>query len=278
MNIGIVGLGLIGGSLAKAFKKNPSFSVAGFDRDKNILDFAVISGAVDAPLNDNNLKDCDALFLALPVKAASEWLEVNSPKIDKHTIVMDCCGVKRRICGVGFRLAEKYGFEFAGGHPMAGFHKWGFSNSRDDMFEGACFVVVPKRFDDIKLLEKIKDIVSKAGFSSISVTTAAVHDQIIAFTSQLAHLVSNTYVKSPTALMHKGFSAGSYQDLTRVAWLNPAMWAELFLENSDNMLFEIDSLIESLGKYRDAIARRDVGLLRELLEEGKRRKEEVSGE
>ncbi|MBO5493959.1 MAG: prephenate dehydrogenase, partial [Pyramidobacter sp.] len=107
--------------------------------------------------------------------------------------------------------------------------------------------------------------------------TAEKHDRLIAFTSQLAHVVSNAYIKSPTAREHSGFSAGSYRDLTRVAWLNPTMWADLFLENSDNLLFEIDQIIGELQKYRDAIAQRDEQALWDLLEEGRVTKEEVDG-
>ena len=136
-------------------------------------------------------------------------------------------------------------------------------------------VLVPPTFDDIELLSRAKELLSPAGFGHYSVTTAEKHDASIAFTSQLAHLVSNAYVKSPTALEHHGFSAGSYRDMTRVAWLNAPMWTELFLDNRDNLLRELDLLIENLGEYRDALERRDAGKLEQLLEEGKRRKEEV---
>ena len=100
---------------------------------------------------------------------------------------------------------------------------------------------------------------------------------MIAFTSQMPHILSNAFIKSPTAQSHKGFSAGSYKDLTRVAWLNPQMWAELFLENKQNILFELDYYISSLQSYRDAIAAQDEASLVALLEEGKQRKEQVDG-
>ena len=136
-------------------------------------------------------------------------------------------------------------------------------------------VLVPPRFDDAQLLERITDALKPCCFGRYSVTTAEKHDAMIAFTSQMPHIVSNAYVKSPTATMHKGFSAGSYKDMTRVAWLNPQMWAELFLSNQENILNELDYYLNSLQQYRDAIADKDEARLISLLNEGKLRKEEI---
>ena len=138
-------------------------------------------------------------------------------------------------------------------------------------------VLVPPRFDDIQLLQRVKDMLEPCNFGSFSVCTAQEHDRLIAFTSQMPHVLSNAYIKSPTAQSHKGFSAGSYKDLTRVAWLNPQMWAELCMENRDNMLFELDTYIASLQAYRAALENRNLDALTALLDEGKRRKEEVDG-
>lgn len=278
MIIGIAGLGLIGGSLARAYRKNSDAFIYAADADKSVEQFAIISGAVDAVLDESGIGRCSLILIALPPAAAAAWLEENAPNISKDALVIDCCGTKRDICRVGFTLAGRYGFEFVGGHPMAGTHRWGFSNSRDNLFSGACFVIVPRVYDDINLLEKIKGLLVPAGFADVSVTTAEEHDKRIAFTSQLAHLVSNAYIKSPTAKGHKGVSAGSYQDLTRVARLNPGMWTELFLENRDNLLSELDIFISSLGEYRDAIEASDKENLCRLLYEGSRRKTEVDGD
>jgi prephenate dehydrogenase len=277
MIIGIVGLGLIGGSLAKAYKNSPGFTVYGADLDHSILDFAQLCGAIDGPLTPDALGKCDCLLIAISPNAASAWLEENAPFINQSALVMDCCGTKRKICETGFRLAEEYGFEFVGGHPMAGTQFWGFKHSSADLFRGACMVVVPRTYEDIGLFERIKQAILPAGFGSISVTTAEKHDQLIAFTSQLAHVVSNAYIKSPTATEHKGLSATSYRDLTRVAWLNPEMWSDLFLENSDNLLTELDLLLNSLQKVRATLANGDRETLRELLEDGRSRKLAVDG-
>ena len=204
-------------------------------------------------------------------------MEENGKLVCPSTLVLDCCGVKEEVCRRCFPVAERYGFTFVGGHPMAGSHFSGFKYSRATLFRGAPMVLVPPRFDDMDLLQRVKDALSPCEFGSFSVTTAAEHDRMIAFTSQMPHILSNAYIKSPTALRHKGFSAGSYKDLTRVAWLNAGMWGELFLENKENILFELDTYLDSLKAYRDALAREDKETLISLLEEGKRRKEEVDG-
>ena len=177
-------------------------------------------------------------------------------------------------CG---KLAEKYGFTFVGAHPMAGSHFSGFKYSRSNLFQGAPMVLVPSRFDDPELLQRAVDALEPCKFGSFSVTTAEEHDKMIAFTSQMPHIVSNAFIKSPTAQNHKGFSAGSYKDLTRVAWLNPRMWAELFMSNKENILFELEAYINSLKAYKDAIIRDDEATLIALLDEGRKRKEEVDG-
>ena len=166
---------------------------------------------------------------------------------------------------------------FIGGHPMAGTHNSGFKYARANLFHGAPMVIVPPDFDDVLLFDHVKQLLQPAGFARFSFTTAEAHDEMIAFTSQMAHVVSNAYIKSPTASQHKGFSAGSYKDMTRVAWLSPEMWAELFLENKDNLLHELDIFMTHLGEYRDAMARDDLPALTRLLDEGRRRKEEVDG-
>lgn len=276
MTVGILGLGLIGGSLARAYALE-GHRVLCSVRNESMLSFAMLAGAVDAPLTPENMAECDLILLAIYPDGSANWLEKNAPYIRPDALVIDCCGVKREICQRCFPVAKQYGFTFMGGHPMAGTQFSGFKYSRANLFEGAPMVLVPDRFDDIELLDRAKKALAPCHFGSFSVTTAEDHDRMIAFTSQMPHIVSNAYIKSPTATEHKGFSAGSYRDLTRVAWLNAPMWAELFLENRDNTLFELDAFISSLQKYRDAIADNDEQTLIALLEEGKRRKEEVDG-
>lgn len=274
MTVGVVGLGLIGGSMAKAYKA-AGHRVFAADIDASVRAFAVMAGASDGALTAQTLPDCELILLAVYPAAAAQYLEENAPYIDKNAVVVDCCGVKREICEAGFRIAKQYGFLFVGGHPMAGTHFSGFKYSRATLFKGAPMVLVPPVLDDMQMIDRVRDLLAAPEFGSFSVTTAEKHDEMIAFTSQLAHVVSNAYVKSPTAGSHKGFSAGSYKDLTRVAWLNAPMWAELFLENRDYLMQEIDGLTAELRKYRDALAAGDRETLCALLEEGKKRKEEV---
>lgn len=276
MKVGILGLGLIGGSLARAYALE-GHTVYAQETDEQILSFAILSGAVHAPLDEERIAQCELILLAIYPDGCASWLENHAPQISPSALVLDCCGIKREVCARCFPLAEKYGFTFVGGHPMAGTQFSGFKYSRATLFRGAPMVLVPPVFDDISLLERVKEALKPCGFGSFSVTTAEDHDKMIAFTSQMPHILSNAYIKSPTALNHKGFSAGSYKDLTRVAWLNAPMWAELFLENRENVLFELDTYLNSLNAYRQAVADGDFDRLVELLEEGKKRKEEVDG-
>ncbi|MEG2000523.1 MAG: prephenate dehydrogenase [Evtepia sp.] len=275
MRVGIVGLGLIGGSLAKAFSRDQAVSVLGWDQDDSILAFAQIAGAIDGILDETSIQTCDCVMIALYPQAVIDYLTRMAAYIDKETIVLDCCGTKEKVCAACFPIAEQYGFTFLGGHPMAGTHNSGFLYSDAELFESAPMVIVPPSFDNIRRLDRVKTLLRPVGFGRITVTTAKEHDARIAFTSQMAHVISNAFIKSPTAVSHQGFSAGSYKDMTRVAWLNPDMWAELFLENQENLLFELDVFLKEMQKYREAIETNDFNTLRDLLYEGRCRKELV---
>ena len=276
MKVGILGLGLIGGSLARAYALE-GHTVYAIQRNESMLSFAMLAGAVHGKLNEAAIPQCDLILLAIYPDGSASWLERNAHLISKDALVIDCCGIKGEVCRRCLPLAKEYGFTFIGGHPMAGSQFSGFKYSRADLFEGAPMVLVPPVFDDAALLDRAKDALKPCHFGFFSVTTAEEHDRMIAFTSQMPHILSNAFIKSPTALKHKGFSAGSYKDLTRVAWLNPQMWAELFLENRDNVLFELDYYIESLKQYQQAIRDEDMDALVQLLDEGRKRKEEVDG-
>ncbi len=277
MTVGIVGLGLIGGSLAKAYKRDPSVTVLGWNRTASTAEFALLDGSIDGILTAESLKDCDLVLISLYPQAAMDYMTEHADHFSKTGIVMDCSGVKRQICAFAFPLAAEHGFTFVGGHPMAGTQFSGYKYARANLYDRAPMVIVPPRYDDADFLARVKELLKPAGFGRISVTTAEEHDEMIAFTSQMCHVVSNAYIKSPTAARHRGFSAGSYKDLTRVAWLNADMWSELILDNRDNMLGEMDALIASLSAYRDAIAQNDRPALRALLQEGKERKEQIDG-
>jgi prephenate dehydrogenase len=274
MNVGIIGLGLIGGSFAKAYKA-AGHTVLAHEADKSILNFAILSGAADAPLDNDALGRCELVIIALYPRAAIDYLTEAAQYIGPETTVIDCCGTKKNVCEAGFQAAMRYGFTFVGGHPLAGTEQSGFKHSKAAMFKGASMIIVPPVYDDIMFLEKIKGLLAPAGFGKLTVTAAEKHDAMIAFTSQMAHLVSNAFIKSPTVLAHQGFSAGSYKDLTRVAWLNETMWTELFMENREHLLHELDLFLASLGEYRDALQVKDSDKMKALLFDGKRLKEVV---
>ena len=274
MTVGIVGLGLIGGSLAKAYHE-AGHCVLAYDIDSSVTAFAQMANAVDEALSEENIAQCDLLLLAVYPQAAIDYLAQYAALLRKDAVVVDCCGTKRIVCEACFKIAKEHGFLFVGGHPMAGTHFSGFKYSRATLFKGAPMVLVPPVLDDMQMIERVCKLLDAPCFGHFSVTTAEKHDEMIAFTSQLAHVVSNAYVKSPTARSHKGFSAGSYKDLTRVAWLNPQMWTELFLDNRDHLIAELDGICAELQKYRDALSEGNSETLCALLEEGKRCKEEV---
>ena len=275
-SVGIVGLGLIGGSFAKAYHA-AGWEVLASNRTKSTLDFAILSGEVNGELTKENVGSCDLVLVTVFPQAAIDAIRNFAPYFGSKPLVMDCCGTKRVVCEAVFPIAEEYGFLYVGGHAMAGTQYSGYKYAKANMYRNAPMVIVPPRYDDIFLLDRVKELLSPAGFGRVSVTTAEKHDEMIAFTSQLAHVVSNAYVKSPTSRIHHGFSAGSYKDLTRVAWLNAPMWAELFLENKDYLLAEVNGLIDHLDAYRKAMETDDLERLTALLQEGKEMKEEVDG-
>ena len=275
--IGIVGLGLMGGSFAKAYKAHSDHRVLAYNRTRETLLLAKTENAIDDELTDENISECDLLIVSLYPEASINYIKSKKDLISKDTIVIDACGVKRVVCDALFPVAEECGFTFIGCHPMSGTHYSGFLKSQTDMFKGASMIMVPPVYDDIELLDRTKELLSPVGFGRYVVTTAEKHDQMIAFTSQMAHIVSNAFIKSPTAREHFGFSAGSYKDLTRVAWLNEDMWTELFLENSDMLIKELGIYIDSLTEYKEALEDGDEQRLHDLLKEGRIAKEEVDG-
>lgn len=277
MKIAIIGLGLIGGSLAKAFKAYTDNRVYGCDADAATLAYAKLSETVDEPLTDEILPECDLVIVALYPNATIRVLSEKAPLIKKGALVIDTCGTKRKVCAACFALAETHGFTFVGGHPMAGIQFSGIKYSRADLFKGASMILVPPHLDDMAFLTGMKTLFLPLGFSKVVLTTPEKHDEIIAFTSQLAHIVSSAYIKSDTAKLHHGFSAGSYKDMTRVATLNDTMWTELFLENRDNLLHEIDNIVSALTDFRAALAADDGEKLSALLREGTQDKSRIDG-
>ena len=274
MIVGIVGLGLIGGSAAKAFKA-AGHVVYAHDINRQIVEYAQLEGTVNADLTQDNLCGCDLLLLTATPHAVIDYISDNACHVSQSTLVVDFCGIKRSVCENGFALAGKYGFTYVGGHPMAGLQYSGYKYSKATLYNGASFILVPPVHDDITLLDRVKQALAPLGFKKFVVTTADFHDRMIAYTSQMCHVVSNAFIKSPSAKFHRGYSAGSFRDFTRVSRLNEEMWTELFLENKEHLLNELDLLINSLHEYRGAIAADDAETLCRLLRDGRIAKEET---
>lgn len=268
MNIGIIGLGLIGGSLGRAIIKRTKHNVFGMDSDAENMLKAELLKAYNFELNDSNIDEMDIVILALPPHVACNILEEISPKLKARAIVIDCVGNKRAVVTKMKKLSLEYPeIIFLGGHPMAGREYSGVKHSTASLFDNASMIFVPVS-QDIAALQVAKDFFIELGFKKVVMTTAEEHDRIISYTSQLAHVVSSAYVLSPTAESYLGFSAGSFRDMTRVARMNPDMWTELFIDNKDNLTNELNEFIANLTEYRDLIIAGDKDALRAKLDKG----------
>ncbi len=277
MKVGIIGLGLMGGSLAKAISFGTEHTVWGTNRSAEATQKALFVGAIQKELTTGDLCQCDLVIVSLYPQASIDYIMTNAKNFKSGAIIMDISGVKRYVCDALYETAKTNDFVFIGAHPMAGLHLSGFEHSTAKIFNNSSLILTPYEDTPTEKIDVIKDLFLKIGFTNIQMSTPDEHDKIIAFTSQLAHVVSNAYVKSPNAVIHKGFSAGSYKDLTRVAYLNENMWSELFLENRDNLINEIDSIVGNLIQYKEALENEDREKLTQLLYEGKVLKEKIDG-
>lgn len=273
MKVGIAGLGLIGGSMARAVRRAGECSVFGADISPEVLALAGEAGAIDGLLTSETMPLCDILLVALYPGAAVEFVRKNAGAFRKGSLVIDLCGVKGSVVPECFELAKRHGFRFIGGHPMAGRELSGFAASQETLFDGASMILVPPEGMDEATVSRAAEFFASLGFGRITVSTAERHDRVVAYTSQLAHVLSNAYVQSDASAMHAGFSAGSFKDLTRVARLKVDMWSELFLENREALADELRGLIERLEGFERAISGGDREALEAMLERGVAMKE-----
>ena len=263
--------------MAKSIKARTAHTVYGADLDRETLTMARMCGAMDAPLTEENLPQCDLVLVAICPGAAIQWVTDHADKIAKSAILVDLCGVKRVVVEALAPIAAAHGFAYIGGHPMAGKERGGFTASAEDLYVGASMILTPDKRTDMRLLETLKAFFLDLGFAGLTFSTPEEHDRIIAFTSQLAHIVSSAYVKSPEAQKRRGFSAGSFRDMTRVARLDEDMWTELFLDDEDFLTAELEELIGHLTDYRNALRAKDTQRLHDLLKEGRELKATAGG-
>ena len=276
MNIAVVGLGLIGGSFCKSLKKNTFHHIMGLDNNKDTIKKALEQNAIDEEITPERLGEANLTIICLYPNAILGFVKENAGKFRKGSIVIDSCGVKKSIVDFCTPVLDEHGVIFVGVHPMAGREFSGFDYSTDNLFNDASCIITPSDSTPSLAVDLISTLAGSIGFGKAVISTPEKHDQVIAYTSQLAHIVSNAYVKSPSVLEFNGFSAGSFMDLTRVAKLNENMWTDLFMYNKDALLFELDTIIDNISKYRSALAADDEDKLRELLKDGRILKEKCN--
>lgn len=274
MKIVIAGLGIIGGSYAKAIKKYTDHTVIGINRSEKPLQLALQCGAIDTIGTEKDLETADMLILGIYPQAAVEFIEKYGKYINKQCIVCDTCGIKSEICPKMVELSQKYSFTFVGTHPMAGKETNGFVSADEDLFKNASCIIVPCGAPK-QAINTVTNFVFSIGFTQAPVTTPQEHDRMIAFTSQVPHVLACAYVLSPQCKKHNGFSAGSYRDVSRVAKINAELWTELFLENKEPLVNELDELINNLTSLRDSIDQGDDKTLFEQLKAGRKIKEDL---
>ncbi len=266
--IAIIGLGLIGGSVAKAVRRNSDIDIIGWNRSRESLTEALHQNIINGIWDKKSVLEAALVLLATPPAATIDFLKENASYFKPGTVITDVCGVKTSIVKECEPICKENGLYFLGGHPMAGKEKGGFLNSDESLFEGASYIITPTEQTKKIAIERVTKLAKIIGAREISVTTPEEHDRIIAFTSQLPHVLAGAYVKSPACLERKGFSAGSFMDVSRVATADEKLWTELFSLNAENLCAEIDTLIKNLAAYRDAIKNNDSKTLAALINEG----------
>ncbi|MCM1226773.1 MAG: prephenate dehydrogenase [Clostridium sp.] len=274
MKILVAGLGLIGGSYCKAISSYTNNEVYGYDLDKDVIKSAEACGCIKKGVLADEFGEFDMVIVGLHPNAAKSFMNENMYRFRKGAIVSDVCGIKGEMVFDMTEKAIENGLFYVGTHPMAGKERFGFEFSDGALFIGANFIVTPIDKTDKNSVLTVETLAKDMGFAKIVETSPFEHDSVIAYTSQLAHVVSSAYVKSPTMQKELGFSAGSFKDMTRIATLNESMWTSLFLENGKCLVYEIDKLIENLSEYRKAISDNDAVYLEKLLKDGRILKEE----
>ena len=260
--IAVVGLGIIGGSICAALT-NAGYMVDGFGRSRQSVEYALQAGYIHA--EGTRLSDYDVVFIAVPPQATIDYLENGEYK--DGALVTDICGIKSRLEEVVYAKPRKY--RYVGIHPMAGKETSGISSASPTMFQKANLIITLARQTNPNDVAEIKEYAMAMGFGKIVECTAKEHDAKIALTSQLAHLVSNAYVKSPQVQGCDGFTGGSFQDMTRIAGVDEKMWIQLYMYNQPFILEELNGLIANLSVYRDAIQGNDARKLEEELKKGR---------
>ena len=273
-SVAVVGLGLIGGSMAKTIKERTDVKVYGQNRNRSVGVKAKEEGVIDGIVGEDvTLGEMDLIILGLYPDACIEYVKRNLSEFKPGAVIVDCCGTKTKICNALTEVCESAGLHFVGGHPMAGIEKSGYDASFAGLFDGASMILCKLDSTNNDAFIRLKEFFLSLGFGYVKESNPTEHDRVIAYTSQMAHVVSSSYIKSDACKIRYGFSAGSFKDMTRVAYLNETMWTELFLENREFLLAEMEEYISHMREYRDALRDNNEEELCKLLKEGRLCKE-----
>ena len=268
MKICVAGLGIIGGSMCMALKR-ADYEVYGYNRSQKPVEYALEHGIIDGAVSEFTV--FDVVFVALPPKATVDF--INAHKFKKGAIVADICGVKKYIEDEIYKMDRN--FRYVGCHPMAGKEVAGIQNASEKLFDGASMIVTSCDKTDSDAYDTVISLATEMGFGRIVECSAEFHDRKIAYTSQLAHIVSNAYVKDADAEDCIGFTGGSFQDMTRIAGVDEGVWSELYLKNRKNVSDKISALITSLTEIKEAVDSGDENQLKEVLKVGREQFENI---
>jgi prephenate dehydrogenase len=253
--ITVIGMGLIGGSICKSLQGK--HDVFGIDLSEEILKDALNCGYIQGI---GYLKMADIVIVATPPKTVLETLKHSISQMKKNSIIIDVCGVKELFSKEINSFLENNNREnitYIGCHPMAGKENFGYNHSDARLFKGRDFIMTVEERMDKTAVEAVRQLARDMGFGRITECSPEHHDKVIAYTSQLAHIVSSCYVKSPTLPFVDGYCGGSFQDMTRVATLDREMWADLFLMNRENIIDETENLVKSLTNFLETLKSAD---------------------
>lgn len=273
MKVLVVGLGLIGGSVAKSLKKHTDWCVLGSDTNEQSLKDALQLKAIDGIWEQGTSCDADLTVICMTPSVVVSFLEKNAKHLKPDSVVTDVCGIKQWVVEKCDKICNDNSLHFIGGHPMAGKERSGFKNSDENLFNRASYILTPIDSTAPKALEVAESYIKALNAAKITVATPEHHDRMIAFTSQMPHIIAGSYVKSPSCLSRKGFSAGSFKDVSRVATVDENLWAELFMKNKDSLLPELNCMIEKMQIYKNALENEDIESLKNTIRLGRMIKE-----
>jgi len=271
--VAVIGLGIMGGSIVKALKKSGKYYVIGYNRTTDISQRALADKAVDEIWDGASPLDADITVLAVNPNVTYDLFKTLPALLKKGSILTDICGVKAELVKKGEAVGREYGVHFIGGHPMAGRERSGYDYSTEDLFFNRSYIFTETVNTNKEALNILSQMALDIGCSDVTITSPEYHDKMIAYTSQIPHILAGAYMNSPTSATHKGYSAGSYHDVSRVASVDENLWSQLFLQNKDNLLYEIDILIRNLQDYKEAVTRNDSSRLSGIIKTGRILKE-----